>query len=399
MADKRDYYEVLGLRRGASEDEIKKGYRTMTKQYHPDLNPGDKQAEERMKEVNAAYDVLSDPQKKSRYDQFGHAGVDPNMGGGAGGPFGGGGFGGGGFGGGVDIDLGDLFGNFFGGGFGGRTQNPNAPRQGTDLEERIVISFEEAAKGCKRNKELNRVEVCGDCNGTGATKGSTVRSCDECRGTGQVRVQQATPFGMISSAKTCAKCAGKGKIVEQPCQTCRGGGRVRKRTSVDFSVPAGIDNGQTLRVGGEGNRGQNGGPPGDLLVHVAVRPHAIFEREGFDLWCEITVQFWQAALGDTLQIPTLDEPTDYTLAAGTQPGTVLTLRGKGIPVLQGGGRRGDLFVRLQVEVPKVGSRESAVFEQLKQAYPATATAAQPKQPPIIDEGKSGGGGFFSRRKK
>jgi len=393
MPDKKDFYETLGLRRGASDDEIKKGYRQKAKQYHPDLNPGDATAEERMKEVNEAYEVLSDPQKKSRYDQFGHAGVDPNMGGGGYG----GGFGG--FpGGGVDIDLGDLFGSFFGGGFGGgRSANPNAPRQGSDIEERIVISFEEAARGCTRQKELNRVEHCDDCKGTGAAKGSTTKTCGECQGTGQVRTQQATPFGVISSMKTCARCGGRGKVIESPCQKCRGGGRVRKHSTVSFDIPSGIANTQTLRVNGEGNKGQNGGPPGDLLVQVAVRPHAVFERENFNLRCEIAVQFWQAAMGDTIRVPTLDGDTDYALAAGTQPGTVITLRGKGIPVLHGGGRRGDLIIDLQVEVPKPSSGEQRkLFEQLKAAYPATAKAGPPKSPPTAGEER---GGFFRGRRK
>jgi len=395
MPDKKDFYETLGLRRGASEDEIKKGYRQMAKKYHPDLNPGDATAEERMKEVNQAYEVLSDPQKKSRYDQFGHAGVDPNMGGGGGYGGGYGGFPGGG----VDIDLGDLFGSFFGGGFGGGGRaSPNAPRQGSDLEERIVISFEDAARGCTRQKELNRVEHCDDCNGTGASKGSTTKTCAECQGTGQVRTQQATPFGVISSSKTCARCGGRGKVVDSPCQKCRGGGRVRKHTTVSFDIPAGIANSNTLRVPGEGNKGQNGGPPGDLLVHITVRPHEIFEREGYNLRCGVAIQFWQAAMGDTLRVPTLDDDSDHTLAPGTQPGTVITLRGKGLPDPHGRARRGDLLVEIYVEVPKPsGSEQRKLFEQLKAAYPATSKAGPPrKSPPTAGEER---GGFFRGRKR
>ena len=393
MPDKRDFYDVLGLRKGASEEEIKKGYRTMAKKYHPDLNPGDKAAEERMKEVNEAYEVLSDPQKKSRYDQFGHAGVDPNMGG-PGGP--GAGFGG--FpGGAVDIDLGDLFGSFFGGGFGGaRAANPNAPRQGTDIEERVVISFEEAAKGCVRRAEVNRVEPCAECGGTGAAKGTQQKTCAECGGTGQVNAQQRTPFGVISTSKPCGKCGGRGKVTETPCAKCRGGGRVRKYSTVEYSIPAGIDNGQVLRVGGEGNKGTNGGPAGDLLVGISVRPHAIFERDGFDLRCEITVQFWQAAMGDMLRIPTLDGDVEYPLAAGTQPGTIITLRGKGIPVLQAGGRKGDLHVRLQVEVPRqLDPDQRRLFDQIRAAYPAKAVAGPPTAPPEAPDDRHG---FFRRKK-
>ena len=399
MPEKRDFYEVLGLRKGAAEDEIKKGYRAMARKYHPDLNPGDKTAEERMKEVNEAYEVLSDPQKKARYDQFGHAGVDPNMagGGGPGGPFGGfgGGFPGGGFGG-ADFDLGDLFGSFFGG--GSARSNPNAPRQGGDLEERVTISFEEAARGCTRSIEVNRVELCDECHGVGAAAGTSPRACPECGGAGQKTVQQRTPFGVISSSKTCPRCQGRGKTIDTPCAKCRGGGRVRRRSSVEINIPAGIDNGQVLSVRGEGNKGANGGPAGELLVAVSVRPHAVFERDGFDLWCDLTVQFWQAALGDTIAVPTLEGNSEQKLAAGTQPGAVMTLKGRGIPVLQGGGRKGDLYIRIQVEVPaKISAEQTALFEQLRQAFPATAAASQPKTPPpAAGESK---GGFFRGRKK
>ena len=394
MPEKRDFYDVLGLRKGADEDEIKKGYRSMARKYHPDLNPGDKSAEERMKEVNEAYEVLSDPQKRARYDQFGHAGVDPNMGGGAGGgPFGGfgGGFPGGG---GMEFDLGDLFGSFFGGGTA--RVNPNAPRQGSDLEERTAISFEEAARGCARPLEINRVEQCDECGGSGAAPGTSPRSCPECGGSGQKTVQQRTPFGVISSSKTCPRCNGRGKSVDTPCQKCRGGGRVRRRSTVEVNIPAGIDNGQVLSVRGEGNRGANGGPPGDLLVAVTVRPHAIFERDGYDLWCDITVQFWQAALGDTIAVPTLDGDSEQRLAPGTQPGAVMALKGRGIPELRGGGRKGDLYVRIQIEVPvKLSSEQADIFERLREAFPATAAASQPKTPPP-PEGK---GGFFRGRRK
>ncbi|MCL1951371.1 MAG: molecular chaperone DnaJ [Oscillospiraceae bacterium] len=398
MPDKRDYYDVLGLKKGAGEDEIKKAYRTMARKYHPDLNPGDKAAEERMKEVNEAYEVLSDAEKKSRYDQFGHAGVDPNMAGGGGFP--GGGFGG--FGGGaVDIDLGDLFGSFFGGGGfgggGGRSANPNAPRQGGDLEERVVISFEEAARGCTRKVEVNRVEPCDDCGGTGAAKGSSTKTCPECGGTGQKSVQQRTPFGVISSSKTCTKCNGRGKVIENPCAKCHGGGRVRKRTMIDIVIPPGIDNGQALRVGGEGNKGTNGGPAGDLIVGVSVRPHAVFERDGYDLWCDITVQFWQAALGDTLTVPTLEGGAELRLPAGTQPGTVLSLRGRGVPVLHGGSRKGDLYLRVQVETPaQLSAEQRHLVEQLRRGFPGTATAGPPKPPP---EPPSDRGGFFRGKKR
>ncbi|MDR2525717.1 MAG: molecular chaperone DnaJ [Oscillospiraceae bacterium] len=386
MADKRDFYDVLGIQKGASEDEIKKAYRRKAKQYHPDLNPGDTTAEDRMKEVNEAYEVLSDPQKKGRYDQFGHAGVDPNAGGG---------FQGGSF----DFgDLGDLFGNIFSGfGGGARSANPNAPRRGTDLEERVVISFEEAAHGVRRTLELNRVEVCDECAGAGAEKGSSAQTCPECGGSGQKTVQQRTPFGVVSTSKPCQRCGGRGKVIERPCPKCRGGGRVRKHVQLDCSIPAGIDNGQAISIRGEGNKGSNGGPAGDLVVAVTVRPHPIFEREGFHTWCDVTVQYWQAALGDTIQVPTLSGEQSQRVTPGTQPGTVLVLRGMGIPILNGGGRRGDAFVRLQVRVPEdLSTAQRALVEQMRGAFPASADAAAPKEPPSPPEERHG---FFKGRKK
>ena len=251
MADKRDFYEVLGVQKGASEDEIKKAYRKLAKQYHPDLNPGDKGAEAKFKEVNEAYEVLSDSDKRARYDQFGHAGVDPNFGGGAGGnPFQGGGF-----------DFTDIFDSFFGG-FGGasRRQNPNAPRRGTDVEASVAISFEEAAKGVRKTVDYQQIEACEDCRGTGAAPGTSPKTCPQCNGTGQVRIQQRTPFGVVQSSQTCDKCRGTGKIIDTPCKSCDGKGRVRRKKSVEVSVPAGISDEQVLNVAGRGNAGANGGP-------------------------------------------------------------------------------------------------------------------------------------------
>ena len=347
MADKRDYYEVLGVSKSASEDEIKKAYRKKAKQYHPDLNPGDAEAEAKFKEANEAYEVLSDSQKKARYDQFGHAGVDPNYGAGGGGY--GGGFGGGGF----DFgDLGDIFGSFFGGGFGGgRQANPNAPQKGETVQTRVTISFEEAAKGCKRTVDINRVETCPDCHGSGASAGSSPKTCPDCQGRGYVNVQQRTPFGVISSQKSCPKCQGKGKVVESPCQKCHGNGRVNKKVSVDVNIPAGIDDRQVFNISGAGNAGVNGGPQGDLKVAVFVRPHAYFERDGYNVWLEQHISFTQAALGDNLRIPTLDGDVKFDIPAGTQSGTVFSLRGKGIQIINGRGR-GDQLVRIIVDTPK-----------------------------------------------
>ncbi len=358
MADnKRDYYEVLGIQKDASDDDIKKAYRQMAKKYHPDLNPGDKEAEARFKEVNEAYEILSDAQKKARYDQFGHAGVDPN--------FGSGGYQGYGFDN-MDIDLGDIFSSFFGGG-GGRRQNPNAPRRGGDVSASVVISFEEAARGCKQQVNVHLVDTCGDCGGSGAAKGSAPATCPACNGTGQERRQQRTPFGVIQTQTVCSRCHGKGKIIESPCHTCQGSGQVRKPAVVGISIPAGIDDGQVITIRGKGNAGQNGGPAGDLQVQVSVRPHAIFERDGFDIWCELPLTFAQAALGAEISVPTLEGNVSYTIKEGTQPGDTFRLKGKGIPYINGRGR-GDEIVRVTIEVPKnLNNKQKDILRSFEEA--------------------------------
>ncbi|MBQ9841888.1 MAG: molecular chaperone DnaJ [Clostridia bacterium] len=351
MADKRDYYEVLGVNKGASDDEIKKAYRKMAKEYHPDLHPGDKVAEAKFKEVGEAYEVLSDPQKKSRYDQFGHAGVDPNFGGGPGA----GGWGG------VDVDfgdIGDIFSSIFGGGFGGgtRRQNPNAPRQGSDVGASVFISFEEAAKGCKKKVKVERVTTCSDCSGSGARRGTSPTTCPVCGGSGMVNHQQRTPFGVMQTQSPCSRCQGRGRIIENPCPTCSGQGRVRKSGEVGINIPAGIDDGQVITIPGHGNAGVNGGPAGDLQVQVTVRPHPLFERDGFNIWYELPITYAQAALGAEVEIPTLDGKIPYTIKDGTQPGDVLRVRGKGIPYINGRGT-GDLLLKVVVEVPKNLNKE------------------------------------------
>ena len=334
---------MLGVAKGASEDEIKKAYRQLAKKYHPDLNPGDKDAEAKFKEVNEAYEVLSDTDKRARYDQFGHAGVDPNFGGGAGGgsPFQGG------------FDFTDIFDSFFGGGFGGgaRRANPNAPRRGSDVQANIAISFEEAAKGCKKTVTYSQIDTCDQCHGTGAAAGTSPKTCEHCHGTGQVRISQRTPFGVVQSSQTCDRCGGTGKIVETPCKTCDGKGRVRRHKSIEVTVPAGIDDEQILNVGGKGNAGVNGGPNGDLHVYVSVRPHPLFERRGNDVWCEMPITFTQAALGADVEVPTLDGKVSYHVHEGTQPGDVFKLKDRGIPHLNGRGK-GSQFVRVTIEVPK-----------------------------------------------
>ena len=345
--EKRDYYEVLGVSKTATDDELKKAYRKLAKQYHPDLNPGDKEAEKKFKEANEAYEVLSDSTKRARYDQFGHAGIDPSYG--AGGP-GAGGFGG--FGGFDMGDLGDIFEGFFGGGFGSsRRANPNAPRRGGDLQTSCTISFFEACKGVKREISVQRMENCSECHGTGSEPGHDAQTCPDCQGTGQVRVTQRTPLGSMTSSRPCSRCGGKGKIVTNPCKKCNGNGRIRVTKKIEVSIPAGIDDGQTLAVRGQGDSGVNGGPAGDLHVIVTVRPDTLFKRDGYDVWCEIPLTYMQAALGDELTVPTIDGKVKYTIPEGTQPGTVFRLRGKGVQNLNGRGR-GDQYVEVTVEVPK-----------------------------------------------
>lgn len=348
MADKRDYYEVLGVAKGSSDDEIKKSYRKLAKQYHPDLNPNNKDAEARFKEIGEAYEILSDPQKKSRYDQYGHAGVDPSYGAGAGGF--GGGAGGFGF-----EDLGDIFESFFGGGggFGGatRTRNPNAPIKGNDIRVSIALEFMEAVKGARKSVSISRLENCKDCGGSGAQKGSAVDTCADCNGTGQVRINQRTPFGAVQTTKACAKCGGKGKVVKDPCKVCAGKGRVRVSRNVEVNIPAGIDNGQSFIMRGEGDHGQNGGPTGDAVVTASVKADPLFERDNYDIWCEIPLTYAQATLGDEITVPTVDGKVSYTVPEGTQPGTVFRLRNKGVPYVNGRGR-GEQYVRVVLEVPK-----------------------------------------------
>ena len=345
MADKRDFYEVLGIQKGASEDEIKKAYRQMAKKYHPDLNPGNAEAEQKFKEVNEAYTILSDPQKKARYDQYGHAGVDPSYGaGGAGGGFNGG-FG--------DMgDLSDIFSSFFGGGFGGGASARTAARSGEDREVRVELTFEEAVFGCKKDIRFYRVELCGDCNGSGAAKGTNPITCDKCSGTGRIRVGQRTPFGMMQTQRACDKCGGKGKTIPTPCPTCRGQGRVRKEKSFNVNIPGGIDNGQSVTLRNQADAGFNGGPNGDLYVTVSVKKHPIFVREGYDVFFERPVSFAEATFGAKIKIPTLEGEAEYTIPEGTQPGTVFTLKGKGVQRPGNPTARGNLSFKVNVEVPK-----------------------------------------------
>ena len=381
---KRDYYEVLGVSKGASDDEIKKAYRKLAKKYHPDMNPGDKEAEAKFKEVNEAYSILSDSEKRARYDQFGHAGVDPNYG--AGGP--GGGFGGFDMG---DIDLGDIFGSFFGGGFGGfggsSSGRRNGPQKGESLRASLTITFEEAAFGCEKEINLNRTEECEACHGSGAEPGTTAETCPDCRGTGVVRVQQRTGGFAFSSTAPCSRCRGTGKIIHTPCKACGGSGSVKKSKRVTVSIPAGIDDGQAISLRGQGNAGKNGGPAGDLIVAVHVKPHPQFHRDGITVLYEQPVTFYQAVMGAELEIPTIDGKVKYNLPAGTQTGTTFRLRGKGIPELRGRGR-GDQYVTVRVQVP------TSLNGEQKEALRAFAEAMGEDVPE-----ESGLKGFFDKHKK
>ncbi len=352
MADKRDYYEVLGLSKGATDDEIKKAYRRLAKQYHPDMNPGDKVAENKFKEVNEAYDVLGDPDKKAKYDQYGHAAFDPSSG------FGDGGFGGGfGFDG---FDISDIFSNIFG---GGSSRRQNGPVRGEDIRYRLTLSFEEAVFGCKKEISYQRVQKCPECSGSGAAKGTSAKTCPDCQGRGQVKVQQRTPFGVMQSTTTCSKCRGTGKIIETPCKNCRGSGFVKASKKLEVSIPAGIDDGQGVVLRGEGCDGRNGGSAGDLVITVNVRPHAFFEREGSDIYCDIPVTYADMALGAKITVPTIDGTETIDIPEGTQTGTTFTLKGKGVKIVNTQ-KRGNMYVTAVIETPKGLDRKQK--ELLKQ---------------------------------
>lgn len=367
--NKRDYYEVLGVDKNASPEEIKKAYRKLAMKYHPDQNPGDKSAEEKFKEVNEAYEILSDAEKKSRYDQFGFAGVDPNYGAGAGSGFEGfGGFGG----------FGDIFSDLFGGGFGfggDSGRRANAPRQGENVSAQVTISFVEAAKGCQKEITLGRIENCHACHGTGAKEGTQPETCPVCHGAGTVRTTRQTAFGTFAQTAACTRCGGKGKIIKDPCPTCRGKGKVRVNKKITVKIPAGIDDGQAVRVRGEGNMGSNGGPSGDAIISVRVLPHELFERDGANILCEMPITFAQAALGAEIEVPTLDGKVRYRVPEGTQSGTTFRFKGKGMPYV-GYKNRGDQLVTVIVEVPTRLTREQ---KELLKKFDDAAEGANAKK--------------------
>ncbi len=345
MAEKRDYYEVLGLQKGADDGAIKKAYRSLAKKYHPDLNPGDAAAEEKFKEVNEAYAVLSDPEQKAKYDQYGHAAFDPSSG------FGGGGFGGfGDFG-----DIGDIFSSMFGGGFGGfgggGSRRRNGPVRGDDIGVHITISFEEAAFGTKKDITYNRIQKCPDCDGSGAEKGTSPESCPQCHGSGQMRVNQRLGGMQFQTTTTCSNCRGSGKIIKSPCKNCNSKGYVKVSKKLEVNIPAGIDDGERIALRGQGCDGRNGGSTGDLILNVNVKPHSIFERDGYDIYCEVPITIVEATLGAEIDVPTLEGKVKFKIPEGTQPNSRFSIKQKGITMINSQ-RKGDLYFDVNVEIPK-----------------------------------------------
>ncbi len=370
MADKRDYYEVLGVSKSASEDEIKKAYRQLAKKYHPDMNPGDKTAEAKFKEASEAYAVLSDPEKRKQYDQFGHAAFDQSAGGGGGG---------------FDFsnmgDMGDIFGDIFSDlfGGGGRTRRAsNGPMKGANVRAGIRITFEEAVFGTEKELELNLKDECEKCHGTGAKPGSSPVTCSKCGGRGQVVYTQQSLFGMVRNVQTCPDCGGTGKIIKEKCPDCYGTGYISRRKKIQVSVPAGIDDGQSIRIRGKGEPGANGGERGDLLVEVAVSRHPIFQRQGFDIYSTAPMSFAQAALGGDVRISTVDGDVLYNVKPGTQTDTRVRLKGKGVPTLRNKAIRGDHYVTLVVQVPSKLTNEQ---KELLQKFDDSMNGRQPEEEP------------------
>lgn len=373
MASQKDYYDILGVDRDADQKEIKKAYRKLAKKYHPDRNPDDPEAGEKFKEISEAYGILSDEDKRARYDQYGHAGIgddDFNYE-----DFARGGFGG----------LEDLFEMFMGGGFSGMGQrSQNRPTRGRDLEYRMEISFEDAAFGTEKTIRIPRQETCQTCDGSGAKPGSNPRTCPKCDGSGQIRVNQRTPFGNMAQIKTCDRCQGRGEIIDDPCPDCNGEGRVTRRRDIKVEIPAGISSGQRIRLSGKGGAGKRGGPSGDLFVRVDVKPHDLFERKGDDVYYELPINFVQAALGDEIQVPTLEGEVKLKIPEGTQPGDSLRLKNKGINHLRSSGR-GDQYIKIKVVIPK--SLDSEQKELLQKFAKISGDEINPESK-----------GFFSRVK-
>ncbi len=356
---KRDYYEVLGIAKDASADELKKAYRRLAMKHHPDRNPDDAEAEVRFKEAKEAYEVLNDPQKRSVYDQFGHAGVDPAAGGM-------GGMGGQGF--------GDIFGDVFGDIFGGGRRGQGGPYRGADLRYELAVTLEEAVLGHDAEVKFQSLKECGTCKGDGAKPGTDKKTCTTCGGAGQLRRQQ----GFFSVQQTCPECRGEGRIIEHPCEECRGQGRVQQSRTLAVKVPAGVDTGDRIRLSGEGEAGQAGGPPGDLYVEIRVLPHAVFERDGADLSCKVPLGFTTAALGGETKVPTLGGEVSLKIPAGTQSGKVFRLRGKGVKQVRGGGP-GDLYCRVDIETPTdLNAEQRELLEQFQVSIEAGGDRHSPR---------------------
>ena len=374
--NKRDYYEVLGVEKNAAEDQIKKAFRKLAAKYHPDVNH-EADAEEKFKEINEAYEVLSDADKRARYDQYGFAGVDPNFNPG-GNPFEG--FGGGnpfeGFGG-----FGDIFGDFFGGGSARSSRSGTRAARGENIVTQVEVSFEEAAFGTKRELNVSRIETCDQCSGSGCAAGSQPETCPQCHGSGQVRTTQSFMGMTMQSTTVCPTCGGKGKLIRNPCSRCKGKGRIKRSHKLKVEIPAGIDNGQAFRVSGQGNAGANGGPSGDLMVTVRIRPHELFTREGSNVYCEMPISFAQAACGAEIEVPTLDGKVRYNVPEGTQTGTVFRLKGKGIPYV-GYKNRGDQYVTVVVETPtKLTQQQKDLLRQ----FDTATEKAQPKKKSFFEK--------------
>lgn len=368
MADKpKDLYEILGVNKNATDDEIKKAYKKLAKKYHPDLNPDDKKgAEQKMKEVNVAYDILKDPQKRAQYDQFGFAAFQGGTGGGANSAgFDFGDIFGGSSGGGFAFDMGDIFETFFGGGGGSRRQRQQGPERGADLRYDLSINFEDAAFGKETTIKVPRMENCEECGGTGAAKGTSPETCPDCGGTGMRQTTTRTPFGMISNARPCERCHGTGKIIKNPCSHCHGEGKIRVERDIKVNIPKGVDNGTRLRIANGGQPGERGGASGDLYVYIRIKQHPIFSREDINVYCEIPITFVQAALGATVEAPTLEGKIELKIPEGTQSGSVLRVKNKGIPRLRGEGR-GDEFVKIKVLTPKnLSARQKKLLQDFE----------------------------------
>lgn len=354
---KRDYYEVLGVNKNATEEELKKAYRQVAKKYHPDLNPGNAEAEAKFKEANEAYAVLSDADKRRKYDQFGHAGVDGN------------GFGGGGFNY-TDMDFSDIFSSIFGGGFGGSSRRRSGPQRGADLRYGMSISFMEAAFGVEKDITIDKEDTCTSCNGSGAQPGTSPETCPTCHGSGRIQQQTQTLFGMTMVTRDCNTCGGRGTIIRTPCTTCHGRGRMRIRKTIHVKVPAGVDTGNRLPIRGEGEPGTRGGPYGDLYIEFKVAKHDIFTRTGADTYCEVPISYSQACLGGEIDVPTIDGPMKYTIKEGTQPGETVDFRGKGIPYVNSNGTRGKHTCKFVVEVP---TRLNEEQKKLLRSFEGTLT--------------------------